>query len=125
MKNERAVSPVVSVALLIGIVVVMATTIGLALSDLSIGTAESPRVTLSFEVVDDEIKIKHEGGDPLEADEIVVMDQDGGELAGLDQDLMAGERSVIVENVTGIERVSVVWQDPQRSTEFVLATFKL
>ncbi|QLD87097.1 type IV pilin N-terminal domain-containing protein [Natronomonas halophila] len=124
--NERAVSPVVATALLIGITVLLATTIGMALFDGSLGEAEAPEVTLSFEVDDtDRVHLRHEGGDRLAADEVVVLDERGNELApGLSGDLTTGERSVIVDDATTVEEVTVVWRDPDSDTTSVLATFE-
>jgi flagellin-like protein len=124
--NERAVSPVVAAALLIGITVLLATTIGLVLSDGSLGEAEAPEVTLSFEVGDEgEIYLQHEGGDRLSADEVVVLDENGNEITpGLENDLSTGERAVIVDDATTVEEVTVVWQDPDSSTSSILANFE-
>ena len=126
MTNERAVSPIVAVALLIGITVLLAVTIGMALYDGSLGEAEAPEVTLSFEVdEDDRIHLKHEGGDTLAADDVVVLDEHGNELApGLGNDLNAGERTVIVDDATTVDEVTVVWRDPDSSTSSILANFK-
>lgn len=124
MADERAVSPVVSVALLLAITVLLVTVIGGALFELDLGSAKAPSATLSFEVSGDDVVMTHEGGDTLAADEIVVLDQDGAELSGLDTDLATGEQAVIVGNVTGIERVTVVWQAPDGDSETILATFE-
>jgi flagellin-like protein len=126
LTNERAVSPVVATALLIGITVLLATTIGMALSDGGLGEAEAPEVTLSFEVGDDgKIYVRHEGGDRLAADEVVVLDEDGTELEpGLENDLATGERTVIVDDATTVEEVTVVWRDPDSSTSSILSNFK-
>ena len=123
--DERAVSPVVGVALLIGITVILASVIGTVVLGFGIGPAETPQATLSFEVTeDDEIKLRHEGGEPLDVDEIVVLDENGAELDGLDEDLHTGERGTIATDPNGIERITVVWQDPRSDTESVLATFR-
>lgn len=124
--NERAVSPVVAAALLIGITVLLATTIGLALFDGSLGEAEAPDATLSFEVdEDDKIHLKHEGGDRLAAAEVVVLDEHGNELSpGVADDLAAGEKQVIVDDATTVEEVTVVWRDPDSSTSSILANFR-
>lgn len=126
MRTERAVSPVVATALLIGITALLATTIGLALTDGSLGEAEAPQVTLSFEVDEnDRIYLKHEGGDRLVAGEIVVLDEDGNELTpGLATDLETGQRSVVVDDATTVETVTVVWRDPDSDTSSILATFR-
>lgn len=125
--DERAVSPVVAAALLIGITVLLAFAIGTVVTDQDLGTAEEPSVTLSFEVSGDDVTMFHEGGDPLDADTIVVVDQDGQTLAGLDSDLTAGESDIIVEDIdgNGVEVVKVIWQDPDGDTTSILATFKI
>lgn len=125
VSGERAVSPVVGATLLIGITVILASVIGTVVLGTGVGPAETPEVTLSFEVTDsDEIELRHEGGEPLDADEIVVVDETGAELDGLDSDLATGERQPIVVDSSGVERISVIWQDPESNTESVLATFK-
>ena len=124
--DERAVSPVVGTTLLIGITVILAAVIGSVVLGVGVGPAETPQATLSFEVTeDDEIELRHEGGEPLDADEIVVLDQNGERLAGLNGDLHTGERGTIVDDTDGVERISVVWRDPGSDTSEVLATFRL
>ncbi len=124
--DERAVSPVVGVAMLIAITVILATVIGSVVLGGGVAPAATPQATLSFEVIDgtDEITLRHEGGEPLVADEIVVLDENGAELAGLSDDLRTGGREVIATDPDSIERISVVWQDPRSDTEVVLATFR-
>lgn len=124
MSDERAVSPVVAAALLIGITVLLATTIGLAMFGADLGEAEAPEVTLSFEIVDGDVYLVHEGGETLPADEVVVLDESGQEVGGLGSDMTAGDREAIVA-ADAVEEISVVWQDPDSSTESVLATFKI
>lgn len=123
--SERAVSPVVGATLLIGITVILASVVGVVLFGVGVGPADTPEVTLSFEVTDsDEVLLRHEGGDPLDADEVVVRDENGAELAGLDSDLGTGERQTIASNATDSERISVVWQSSRGDSETVLATFR-
>jgi flagellin-like protein len=123
--DERAVSPVVAVALLIGITVLLAAAIGTAVFGLDTGSAEAPSVTLSFEVVGDSIEMTHEGGEPLDAAQVTVLDGDGAEVGGLDSDLTAGQSETIVTGLSGIDRISVVWEDPNGGATEILATFEL
>lgn len=128
--DERAVTPVVGVALLIGITVILAAVLGTVVLGVGIGPADTPNATLSFEVVDDKIKIVHEGGEMLEKGEVVVRDTNGTEYE-LGADLVTGERTTVLTtggspldlSTTSIEMVTVVWQDSGDS-EHVLATFK-
>lgn len=128
LADDRAVSPVVAASLLIAISVLLAFGIGAVITDLDLGTAEEPSVTLSFQVVNnDDVELVHEGGDPLDAGTIVILDQDGDSLAGLNSDLRAGESEIIVEDIDGenVERVRVVWEDPDSGTTAILATFEI
>ncbi|WP_096390414.1 type IV pilin [Halopenitus persicus] len=132
--DDRAVSPVVGTALLLGITVILATVIGTVVLDVGVGSADAPQVTLSFSVADDGgdqvVELHHEGGEPLVAEEIVVRTEQGDEYDLSSDRLVTGERTVMV-NDTGdaigpddVERVTVVWQDPRGSTESVLGTFR-
>lgn len=123
--DERAVSPVVAVVLLLVITVILATVIATAMFGLDTGSAEAPSVTLSFAVVSDSVEMTHEGGDPLDADNIVVLDGNGTQLASLDSDLTAGESETVVTGLNGIDRISVVWREPGGEDTEVLATFEL
>lgn len=123
--DDRAVSPVVAVALLIGITVLLAAAIGTAVFGLDTGSAGAPSVTLSFEVVADSIEMTHEGGEPLDAAQVTVLDGDGTEVGGLDSDLTAGQSETIVTGLSGIDRISVVWEAPNGGATEILATFEL
>lgn len=128
--DERAVAPVVGVALLIGITVILAAVIGNVVLGVGVGPAETPKVTLSFDVVDGEVVVVHEGGQQLRASEIVIRGTNGTEYE-LETDLVTGERGPIVDSggdpldldTTDVERLTVVWQGSGNS-ESVLATFK-
>lgn len=128
--DERAVAPVVGVALLIGITVILAAVIGNVVLSVGVGPAETPEVTVSFDVVDGEVVVVHEGGEQLRRAEIVIRDTDGTEYE-LGTDLVTGERGPVVDSsgdpldldVTTVERLTVVWQGSGDS-ESVLATFE-
>lgn len=129
--DKRAVSPVVGVALLLAITTILAAVVGSVILGLGTGPVGEPEVTLSFEVVDgDTIELRHEGGDQLDAEEVVVLDSSGRELEpGLDKDLSTGERQEIVSSgefaeLEDDERISIVWQDPRGDGERILATFR-
>jgi flagellin-like protein len=128
--DERAVAPVVGVALLIGITVILAAVIGNVVLSVGIGPAETPDVTVSFDVVDGEVMVVHEGGEQLRKSEVVIRDTNGTEYE-LESDLVTGERATIVDtngnpldlDTTSVDRLTVVWQGSGDS-ESVLATFE-
>ena len=124
--TDRAVSPVVGVALLIAITVVLAATIGAAVMSLGVGGAGVPEATLSFTVNENnQVVLIHEGGEPLDPEHIVILDQDGnGVNPGLDEELTAGERVPIVDDQEDVEEVQVVWEDPDTDNAQILANFR-
>lgn len=145
--DERAVSPVVAAALLIGITALLSTAVALAMFGTDLGQAEQPEVTLSFSVEDvegnDTVVVFHEGGEALDPDDVVVVADgdrefqfvvlEGGEPAETNEDLTAGESAVVAydaENTVDVEEfdeVTVVWQNPRpgNDTESVLGTFRV
>jgi flagellin-like protein len=129
--DRKAVSPVVGVALLLAITVILATVVGSVLLGVGVGPAGEPETTLSFAVSDDDtILLRHEGGDPLDPDEIVVVDESRNALQpGLDSTLETGERQEIVSSAELAslgtdERISVIWRNPGGNGERILATFE-
>ncbi|MFW5958878.1 MAG: hypothetical protein ACOCQ3_02635, partial [Natronomonas sp.] len=99
--------------------------LGTVVLGVGVGPAGTPQATLSFAVVDDTIELHHEGGEVLDAEDIVILDENGAEVdPGLEYDLATGERDVIVNDRSSVDRVSVVWQDPRGDTEQILATFE-
>ena len=118
--DNRAVAPVVGIALLIAITVILAAVIGAVVLGIGVGPAEAPQTTLSFTPEGDDIYLKHDGGEPLPAGEVVVINASGDLVDEIDEPMTAGER----ENIGEInEEISVVWQDPNSETEMILATF--
>lgn len=127
--SERAVAPIIGVSLLIGITVILAAVVGAVVLGLGVGPADAPRATLSFDVVEDEVVVIHEGGVELSTEEIVIRDTNGTEYE-LDSDLVTGEQTTVVDaggdpldlNTTDVDRLTVVWRGAD--DEQVLATFR-
>lgn len=122
--HERAVAPVVGIALLIGITVILAGVIGSVIFGLSAEPSDSPQATVSFSVdADGELHVTHEGGEELAADEVVIKNENGL-LNGFTEDRGAGETEETDIVAKDHEQISVVWQDPTSDAETVLGTFK-
>lgn len=129
--DDRAVSPVVGVALLVGITVILATVIGTVVLGVGVGPAQTPEATVSFDVVSGEVEVVHEGGDELRKSEIVIRDTNGTEYQ-LASDLVTGQRATVVDaggtpldlNATSVDRLTIVWQSSDGTSERVLATFR-
>ncbi len=79
MKDNRAVSPVIGVILMVAITVILAAVIGTFVLTLGESTESAPQATLSLETGDGdgEIVLLHQGGNELDLDNIdFVLDSD-------------------------------------------------
>lgn len=128
--DDRAVSPVVGVALLIAIAVILAAVIGAVVLGIGTGGAETPQAQLNADFKDktgdgdiDNVTVRHQGGEPLDDNEIVFVDSAGTEIEPTfaDGELTAGESHE--ESWTDDELV-VVWADPDSDTETVIEEFE-
>ena len=148
--DQRAVSPVVGVALLIAIAVILAAVIGAVVLGLGTGGADTPQAqlqaqfTVDADADDNTVTIQHNGGEPLDADEIVLAfssenDNNASVAGDMDlEDLTAGNSWEIevndefdefgesdnVDDDDEVEEVTITWEDPNSETEYVLETFE-
>ena len=125
--EDRAVSPVVGVALLIAITVILAAVIGGVVLGIGTGGAETPQAKLTADLDSSEntAEISHDGGEALSEGEVVIK-ADGEDLP-LDEDLTAGGSVDVNDKLSGDYGggdVTVIWQDPDSSSETVLAEFE-
>lgn len=133
LADDRAVSPVVGVAILIAITVILAAVIGGVVLGLNTESAESPQASLQFEYNDTstDLTIRHTGGESLDSDHVVVRGQAVDDGSGtfssevdLPRDLDAGQ-SAVVQADTINQEVSVVWQDPNSKEESVVGKHEI
>ena len=119
--EERAVSPVIGVILMVAITVILAAVIGAFVLGLGGETQESPQVSLSFsENPAGNLTVEHRGGDAVDHDDIEVRgsgeDADWPETSG---QFRAGE-SVSFDVNSGAVRI--VWTGG--SDDAVLGSFE-
>ena len=116
LTEDRAVSPVIGVILMVAITVILAAVIGTFVLGLGDQVSESaPQASFSFEFNDsDGVNITHEGGETLEAGNINVSG-DGttalAEVSGFGDPITAGDTA----EYTGVdpgETIRVVWTNP-------------
>ncbi len=122
--EDRAVSPVVGVALLIAITVILAAVIGGVVLGLGTGGADTPQAQLNaqYDVSDPgNVTINHNGGSPLPAGQVTVMDQSNNNVT-LTDDLTAGN-SFETDELETSDDITVIWNDPNSSSETVIAEF--
>jgi flagellin-like protein len=122
--DDRAVSPVVGVALLIAIAVILAAVIGAVVLGLGTGGAETPQAQLNADFDGtDQVTLYHEGGDGLPADEVKVVNRDTGTEVDLGNDLSAGHSETVTLGHSDGDDIAVVWEDPNSDSKTVVATF--
>ena len=127
-EDERAVSPVVGVALLIAIAVILAAVIGAVVLGLGTGGVDTPQAQLQLDHDGDTANVTHNGGEPLNADEIVVAINGTADFE-LEDDLTAGGAVEIMKDesepatIEEGDEVVILWQDPNSDSESVLERF--
>ena len=106
--EERAVSPVIGVILMVAITVILAAVIGAFVLGLGGETQETPQASLSIEIADDQdnddgnVSIEHRGGDRLDFGEITaILDDNEVSDTEFDGDLRSGQTQQI--NVSSSE----------------------
>ena len=129
--DERAVSPVVGVALLIAIAVILAAVIGAVVLGLGTGGVDTPTAQLQLDHDDDgNLTLVHNGGEPLDENDIVVVVDDDSNHS-LNDTLTAGTSVNIVDDdndpvsADDGDEVVILWEDPQSESESVLERFEV
>lgn len=126
--EDRAVSPVVGVALLIAMTVILAAIIAAVVLGLGSNPAESPQATFDFDFDEDvnELNITHSGGDTLDADEIRIIvngaEESVSEL-GVGDEWTVGDELTVTAN-SG-DTVRIVWHDSDSSTTSTITTYQV
>ena len=126
--EDRAVSPVVGVALLIAIAVILAAVIGAVVLGLGTGGVDTPQAQLQGDYDEDAqtLNVSHNGGEPIPADHVVFVDESGGEEE-LTEDLTAGD-TVDFDSDSDLsldgETITLLWEDPNSDSETVLERFE-
>ncbi|MFC5277780.1 type IV pilin [Halorubrum rubrum] len=103
--DDRAVSPVIGVILMVAITVILAAVIGtfvLGLGD-SLGDNQ-PTAQLNLDVNDSAVIITHDGGDPISSGDLEIVAYSGDsatdQRATINQDLSVGSSASIAYNTT-------------------------
>ncbi|WP_049916864.1 type IV pilin [Halogeometricum pallidum] len=124
--DDRAVSPVLGVALLIAMTVILAGVVGYVALGVDADSANAPQVSLKFKQDADAgtVTMYHKGGDALAAGEVIVKTDN----ASADPDdpgaLATGDSyKVVTVGATTGDVVSIVWQDPSSDREVLLAEY--
>lgn len=142
-KNERAVSPVIGVILMVAITVILAAVIGTFVLGLGSEVNQStPQSSFSFELTDSEtnVTITHDGGDPLPSDDTNITATKPFTKAnsgwdtnttnslsdlGISGDMTAGDSVEINSSSswTG-ETIRIVWMEPNNGETATIGKFE-
>ena len=122
LTEDRAVSPVIGVILMVAITVILAAVIGtfvLGLGDQVSESAPQASFSFDFDVPNDNVTVTHEGGETLEPGNIQVSGDSGAlnaagsgdEFRNLSNPISAGT-SATYTGISGGETIRVIWTNP-------------
>ncbi len=126
--EDRAVSPVVGVALLIAITVILAAVIGGVVLGLGTGGVDTPQAQMQAQFTADNVTIEHNGGEPLPADQVTFSGADGQNVTLAEEsgeDLTAGDSVELDrDDFDDASEITVLWEDPNSDSTTVLERFE-
>ena len=124
--DDDAVSPVIGVILMVAITVILAAVIGTFVLGLGSEVQETPAAQFTFEEgSNDKVTITHDGGDPVQADNIDVVASAGsaGDCSWTDSEVSAGT-SCTTDSLSGQDgELRVTWTSDDGSTTDTLANY--
>ena len=121
--EDRGVSPVIGVILMVAITVILAAVIGafvLGLGDQASNTA--PQASFSFDFSDDEtVNVTHTGGDTIQNSSLTLNNEDGDEafFGDGDDQVSTGDRASV--SYSDGETIRVIWNNPAGGSSNTLA----
>lgn len=112
----------VGVVLVVAVTAVLGAVLGAAVLDLGGERSAVPQVSLAFEYDGTTVTITHQGGDPVEADRLTVVETGATDDVTVDgsQAVTAGEVLASGSYEAG-ETIEVVWRGPEGDASRVLA----
>ncbi len=135
--NDRAVSPVIGVILMVAITVIMATMIGSVFLDYAGQVSDQPpQAAFDYEQTDtDEIRITHVSGERIDNQQLRIIvggDEVYPDDSGADVDKTGWASPVAVGDTVDIEHtdadsgdtVRIVWQNPSGQSANTLSTWQ-
>ena len=120
--DERAVSPVIGVILMVAITVILAAVIGAFVLGLGGETQETPQASLNFQIVgedaDQVVEVEHRGGDSFDVTSVEVAGDLEGDDVSLERnngDVLSNGNTATIEDTNGDldaspgDRVRLIW----------------
>jgi flagellin-like protein len=135
--DDRAVSSVIAVILMVAIAVILAAVIGTFV--LGVGDQvknSSPQVTFAFEKSGNGVTVTHEGGDTFDSDNVFIegasddgTPKPGGSWSDYNEgqkDVSSGDSVLVNDNGTGLtdgQTIQIVYKDPDSDKSFVIEEY--
>ena len=112
--EERAVSPVIGVILMVAITVILAAVVGSFVLGLGGETESTPQASLNFQLTDSDanVSVEHRGGDSFNLTNVDIAGDldDDAEWDEVNQTLSNGNSAKIVEGEPSEgDRVNLIW----------------
>ena len=124
--DERAVSPVIGVILMVAITVILAAVIATFVLDLGGDQEQAPQASFSFEKSGDVVTIRHDGGDTIPIAEISIEGTGGSVSAFSPTPVSAGSTGSIGDGTTPASgTIRVVWNSADSDASAVLASYEV
>ena len=126
LTEDRAVSPVIGVILMVAITVILAAVIGTFVLGLGDQVDESaPQVTLTFDydTAGSTVNVTHDGGETLEGSTLELVGSESGSInASVSGEYSAGDRVWTGEGYSSGETLRVVWTNPNGGSTNTIAS---
>lgn len=124
--DEKAVSPVMGVALLIAIVVILAAVIAAVVMGVGPSGDGAPSAKLSFDYDSSTggLLVVHDGGDTLPADEVYYKVNGGAATQFSTADVTTGDEVNLSTTLADGDTVRIVWQDPNSDKTALIAKYE-
>ncbi|UIO98519.1 type IV pilin N-terminal domain-containing protein [Halobaculum sp. CBA1158] len=120
LDDDRAVSPVIGVILMVAITVILAAVIGSFVLGLGNSVQQTaPNANFEFDFGGSETTATHTGGDTIGSDETLKLFVDGSEETSQSGPFSAGD--TISASVSASDGASVVWESANGETSQTLA----
>jgi len=127
VSEERAVSPVIGVILMVAITVILAAVIGtfvLGLGDQVSTTAPQAQFSFDYDDTAGEVDVTHDGGDTIDGDNVEIRYNGSTDTPWTGTDVSAGN-STTISPVSSGDTVRVVWSSPSDDSTATIGRFEV
>jgi flagellin-like protein len=124
LTDDRAVSPVIGVILMVAITVILAAVIGTFVLGLGDQVSENaPQASLNFDYNTNAstVTVTHEGGATLEGDNLELVNESGSVNSSASGEYQAGDQIFAGDSYSPGETLRVVWTNPSGGSTNTIA----